>query len=370
MAERLLDPMASGIFGGDIRYLSMRACFKMLVDLEQSHGSVVRGMLLGGGSKTDTLLDGTLKSEFIRQHEKSVSVSFRDGMSTLIRAMEQEIKVPLFSASAFCCLAPSDQSIWLEKNDPLSELQTNSRVTQIEPKSAPLSSSPSDTSFVVTVENTTTGAREQVTASHVISTIPACYLAPAVRGAVPRLADALDEIKFVDMAMVHVGFHDRAHSTDGFGYLVPTAERERMLGVVFDSNTFPVQNAAAGDPKSEFQTRLTVMAGGAHFPDILSQSEDAIREIALDALRRHIDITRKPDFARVLTMRNAIPQYHVDFESTVARVEKAVALHAPGLLLGGNSLYGIGLADAVTRSKQVAIDFAASLTGGIGGATR
>jgi oxygen-dependent protoporphyrinogen oxidase len=93
VAERLLDPMASGIFGGDIRHLSMRACFRMLVDLEQRHGSVVRGMLLGGGPKSDTLLDGSLKSDFVREHEKSVSVSFRDGMSTLINAMAKHIKV-------------------------------------------------------------------------------------------------------------------------------------------------------------------------------------------------------------------------------------------------------------------------------------
>lgn len=84
--------MASGIFGGDIRYLSMRACFPMLVDLEQRHGSVVRGMLFGG-SKDDKLLDGTPKSEFVRQHEKSVSISFRDGMSTLMNAMEKHIRV-------------------------------------------------------------------------------------------------------------------------------------------------------------------------------------------------------------------------------------------------------------------------------------
>jgi oxygen-dependent protoporphyrinogen oxidase len=244
----------------------------------------------------------------------------------------------------------------MAQNDPMSELRTSTKATKIELKSQ----ADAPPSFVVTTENSATGKTEQVTASHVISTIPACSLSPAVRGALPGLAAALDEIKFVDMAMVHVGFHERAHSTDGFGYLVPTSERERMLGVVFDSNTFPVQNSAAGSPESEDQTRLTVMAGGAHFPDILTKSESEIRSIALDALRRHIGIKKTPDLARVLTMQNAIPQYHVGFESTLGRVEKA-ARQAPGLLLGGNSLYGIGLADCVTRSKQLAMDFSASI---------
>lgn len=93
VAERLLDPVASGIFGGDIRNLSVRSCFKMLYDMEQDSGSVVRGMLFGKSSATDTLLDGSIKSEFVRSHEQSVSVSFQNGMSSLMRALESTIQV-------------------------------------------------------------------------------------------------------------------------------------------------------------------------------------------------------------------------------------------------------------------------------------
>lgn len=93
MAQRLLDPVASGIFGGDIRRLSVRSCFKILYDMEQESGSVVRGMLFGKSSANDTLLDGTVKSEFIRSHEQSVSVSFQNGMSALMKALEDDIQV-------------------------------------------------------------------------------------------------------------------------------------------------------------------------------------------------------------------------------------------------------------------------------------
>lgn len=93
VAERLLDPVASGIFGGDIRYLSVRACFKLLWDLEHERGSVVRGMLLGGSAVSPTLLDGSVKSAFVRSHESSVSVSFQNGMSTLMDALAADIQV-------------------------------------------------------------------------------------------------------------------------------------------------------------------------------------------------------------------------------------------------------------------------------------
>ncbi|KAG7393509.1 hypothetical protein PHYPSEUDO_007346 [Phytophthora pseudosyringae] len=334
VAERLLDPMCSGIFGGDIRRLSVRSCFPMLLDLERKHGSVVKGMLFGGSSGDGTLLDGTTKSDFVKKHEKSVSVSFADGMSTLMDALADSIK-----------------------NDPMAELQLNTKVTRLGVHGHKDASSKGP-SFVVESKDPKSGeVREPIKASHVFSTIPACYLAPTVRDSAPGLAEALGEIKFVDMGMVHVGYNDKVLTTDGFGYLIPSAEREKVLGVVFDSNTFPVQNA-----EGKMQTRLSVMSGGAHFREVASLPEGELERNALDALKRHLGITRKPDYVRAMAMTNGIPQYHVGFGQTLQRIEKQVARSAPGLFLGGNSFYGIGLADCVTHSKQLALKFAKSVS--------
>lgn len=116
MAEKLLDPVASGIFGGDIRNLSVRSCFQMLYDMEQKNGSVVKGMLFGTGTGDDRLLDGSSKSEFIRSHEQSVSISFQRGMSALIQALESQVKVGTMClscrASQACLLA--DEALVLD----------------------------------------------------------------------------------------------------------------------------------------------------------------------------------------------------------------------------------------------------------------
>ncbi|KAF4324512.1 hypothetical protein BBO99_00001738 [Phytophthora kernoviae] len=334
VAERLVDPMASGIFGGDIRKLSMRSCFSMLVDLEQKHGSVVKGMLLGGPSSEDTLLDGTKKSDFIKKHEKSVSVSFTDGMSTLMQTLEDSITA-----------------------DPMSEMLLNTKVTRLGVHGH---SSKSLKAPMFTVESKDPKSGEflkPIKASHVFSTIPACYLAPAVKDSAPGLAEALSEIKFADMGMVHVGYNEKVLPSDGFGYLVPTTEHEKVLGVVFDSNTFPVQNAS-----NKTQTRLSVMSGGAHFPEVASLPKKQLELNALDALKRHLGISRKPDYVRAMALTNGIPQYHVGFGQTLERIEKQAARSAPGLYLGGNSFYGIGLADCVTHSKQLALNFAKSVS--------
>ncbi|KAF1790374.1 Protoporphyrinogen oxidase, C-terminal domain [Phytophthora cactorum] len=309
VAEKLLDPMASGIFGGDIRKLSIRSCFPMLVDLEKKHGSVVKGMLFGGSKGDDTLLDGTNKSAFVKKHEKSISVSFTDGMSTLMDALADSIK-----------------------NDPMADLQLNTKVTRLEVHGQNNTSSKGPR-FVVESKDPTSGEiQEPIRASHVFSTIPACYLAPVVKDTAPGLAEALNEIKFVDMSMVHVGYNEKVLMTDGFGYLIPTSEREK------------------------------VMSGGAHFREVASLPEGELERNAMDALKRHLGITQMPDYVRAMTMTNGIPQYHVGFGQTLQRIEKQATRSAPGLFLGGNSFYGIGLADCVTHSKHLALKFAKSVS--------
>ncbi|KAF1336371.1 Protoporphyrinogen oxidase, partial [Globisporangium splendens] len=342
VAERLLDPVVSGIFGGDIHKLSVRSCFKMLYDLEQEHGSVVRGMLFGKNSADDTLLDGSTKSDFVRSHESSVSVSFQDGMSTLMNALETQIQVTCNAMMHFIARGLAD---------PLSEIHLNTKVKSIRPRST---STPSSPAFSIQVEGSATATTREIEASHVFSTLPAFQLASAVESSLPALAKTLQEIQFVSMGMVHVGFNDRVLDSDGFGYLVPTCERERVLGVVFDSNAFPSQNAAS----RSMQTRLSVMCGGAHFPEITDLGLDEVEKLARDAVKRHLGISKEPDYVRSMVLHNCIPQYHVGFWKTLETIENQLV---PGMSLGGNSFYGIGLADCVTRSKELALEYAKTI---------
>ncbi len=43
--EKLIDPMASGIYAGNPETLSLRACFPKVYDLEARYGGLIRGML-------------------------------------------------------------------------------------------------------------------------------------------------------------------------------------------------------------------------------------------------------------------------------------------------------------------------------------
>ena len=43
--DRLVDPMVTGIYAGDVETLSLPACFPKLKALERDHGGLIRGMM-------------------------------------------------------------------------------------------------------------------------------------------------------------------------------------------------------------------------------------------------------------------------------------------------------------------------------------
>ncbi|MCB1113242.1 MAG: protoporphyrinogen oxidase [Chlamydiia bacterium] len=106
----------------------------------------------------------------------------------------------------------------------------------------------------------------------------------------------------VSIVAVTIGWHDLKLPVKGFGYLVPTSEKEPILGAVFDSATFPSQN------QSPDEARVTVMMGGANNPLMIDFPDEKLSEIALDSLSKHLNINVLPDYIRVHKARDAIPQ--------------------------------------------------------------
>lgn len=45
IADYLMDPLCRGVFAGSAHHLSMQSCFPVIHQLEEKHGSLLRGML-------------------------------------------------------------------------------------------------------------------------------------------------------------------------------------------------------------------------------------------------------------------------------------------------------------------------------------
>jgi oxygen-dependent protoporphyrinogen oxidase len=165
---------------------------------------------------------------------------------------------------------------------------------------------------------------------------------------------ALDRIPFASLGVVTIGFSSNVlKGLTGFGYLVPTCEHEQILGVIFDSTSFPAQNQGRHDV-----TRLSVFMGGEHHKEMQSWSRYKMESVALATVQSHLGISATPDFVQSTWWTNAIPQYPVKFHALLKTIETDLQYALPALTLVGNSFYGVGLADCVHRSFVAASVFA------------
>jgi protoporphyrinogen/coproporphyrinogen III oxidase len=292
IAAKLMDPLVSGIYAGDISRLSFRSCFPEMHRMEQEHGSLLRGML----RKKRTVED---VSPFVQAMRKNSIFSFVNGMETLVSALYSKLE---------------------------NAVRLSSRVTAL--------------NISHDVAEAVLSDGQIVKGDRVYLAIPA-YAAASLLDT--RISEEMMKIPYASVAAVNMGWNQKVLKQEGFGYLVPSSQKQEVLGVVFDSSAFAQQN------QHDHETRLTVMLGGMHHPWIEKASKEKIHAKAFRALHTHLGITEKPEAIHITVARQAIPQYEVGHEARLQRIEEALR-HTPIILLG-NAWRGVSVNDCIAEAK-------------------
>src|SRR6185295_7667364 len=120
--------------------------------------------------------------------------------------------------------------------------------------------------------------------------------------------EPLRELVYAPAASLALGFRreDVAHPLDGFGVLVPEAERRNILGAIFSSSLFPGR-APAG------HVLVSCYMGGMRAPELATRDTAAAVGLALDDLRVMLGVRGRPAFVHHTVFPKAIPQYEVGF---------------------------------------------------------
>ncbi|MBI5272504.1 MAG: protoporphyrinogen oxidase [Chlamydiia bacterium] len=164
---------------------------------------------------------------------------------------------------------------------------------------------------------------------------PAELIISALPGSVlGKLTGLLPEFEETDLWVVNLAFDGAILPKKGFGYLAPTQEKEKLLGMIWDSSVFPQQSCG-------LQTRVTAMMREGSVP------------LALDAARRHLQITASPSFSNVFFAQNAIPQFPVGYSQRLAEFEKKMILEFPHLFCCGNYLQGASVDACIARAMRI-----------------
>ncbi|XP_039315727.1 protoporphyrinogen oxidase isoform X2 [Saimiri boliviensis] len=311
VASLAMDSLCRGVFAGNSRELSIRSCFPSLFQAEQTHRSVLLGLLLGPGRTPQP------DSALIRQAsaERWSQWSLRGGLEMLPQALEIHLTnrgVTVLRGQPVCGLSIQAEGRWkISLGD------------------------------------------SSLEADHVISAIPASVLSKLLPAEAAPLARALSAITAVSVAVVNLQYRGAHLPVQGFGHLVPSSEDPGVLGIVYDSVAFPEQD---GSPPG---LRVTVMLGGSWLQTLEASgcvlSQELFQQRAQEAAATQLGLKELPSHCLVHLHKNCIPQYTLGHWQKLESARQFLATHRLPLTLAGASYEGVAVNDCIESGRQAAV---------------
>ena len=297
VATTFATPMVMGITSGDAKHTSIRTVFPTLVRAEQEFGSVIKGL-------------AALRKQRYPDSPSGRLTSLVGGMGTLTASLANALG---------------------------QRVRLGHRVTRLRPDERGW-----------TVDGTAADGAFSVHARQVITTLPAGPTRGLLRPLSEAAAAVCDGIRYAGVRVIALGFRREqvTHPLDGFGFLVPSGGRARILGCVWPSTVFPGR-------APDGHVLVRVIAGGTLDPAFVELDDAAALAAALADLHQPLGLRGAPTFVRHVHWPRAIPQADVGHAHRVAALDDALKHHR-GLHVSGNAFRGISVNDCVAYARELA----------------
>jgi len=297
LVDRVIDPLLSGIYSGDLDKMSLMATFPNFYELEQKYGSLIKG------------LQKTMPKPAKKTPKKSsgMFVSFRDGLETLVHKISDE----------------------LEPNT----VKLNTAVDHIEKK-------------------------EEI--YHILLSSGEVLKSDAIvlatqHDAIPKLFSQYDffktfyEIPSTSSANVVLGFDQKDIKKDinGTGFLVSKTSSTSMTACTWTHKKWPTTT-----PEGKALVRCYV--GRPDDPSIVDLPDEELTKVVLKDLKKTMKLKAKPEFSVVTRWKNARPQYNVGHIEQIEKVRSKANRYVPGVFMAGSSYEGAGIPDCIAQGEKAA----------------
>ncbi|HEX5671108.1 MAG TPA: protoporphyrinogen oxidase [Acidimicrobiia bacterium] len=295
--ERIAEPLIAGIHAAEPDTMSLLASFPRFLDMERDH----RSLILAARSAASKPASGNGLSYF---------ASFKDGMGELPAALVEGLNgVDIRTGVAVTRLtADEDNGGYRLVLDDGIELETQA----------------------------------------VVLATPARDTAALLSEVIPEAAAAVASIRQVATANVTLAYRvDEIPRLFGSGFVVPSAERRRIMGVSYLS-----QKWEGRVPDEQFAL-VRAFVGGQHGQELALGEEDRLVAVVREELAALIGLTADPVLVRTQSWEGGLHQYTLGHIDCVATAESALAAH-PGLALAGAAFHGIGLNECVESGRRAA----------------
>ena len=318
--ENLVGPAVGSIYLSDVDHLSTLVSFDRFLKLEQTHGSLLKGMLA--------------MQKAARQAKKATGKG-------------EAVAAPSTKPPPFVTL-PNGLGEWVETliqrlREMGCQLRTQADVTQIEPRPAG--------GYQLHL-----GHAETVQADVVVLAVPAFAMAHLIAAHDAASADQLRAVRYVSVATVIFAFPRDAVTKpfDGFGVVVPEREGLAVLACEVMSNKWPARSP-------QDMVLLRAFLGGHRNEGIVAQPNEVLIPQAQHALTGIFGLQGQPIWSRVYRWQPGNPQYPVGHLAALAQTEARLQRTLPHVFLTGAGMRGLGLPDCVRQARDTATQVSAAL---------
>jgi oxygen-dependent protoporphyrinogen oxidase len=298
-----INPFVAGVYAGNPEGLSVRSAFPKLCALEEKYGGLIKGMIKGRKER---------KQRAEKAKDSAKMFSFKDGMQTLPRALSKELG---------------------------ERIQLNATVINTIPTKVG-----NKRSYATTY--TQSGIQKSIESDAVILALPSYAASKVIQPIDPEFSKVLETIYYPPVAELVTGYKIEKvkRELDGFGYLIPSKEKRKILGTIWSSTIYP-------DRAPQGYASFTTFVGGSRNPELLDNDDNKILDFTNSELKSIIGIDGAPDFVKIIRWDKAIPQYNLGYYKTIEAIE-IFEQNFLGVFVCSNYRGGISVGDCVMSAER------------------
>jgi oxygen-dependent protoporphyrinogen oxidase len=302
-----MEPLMAGIYAGDAEQMSLRATFPRFYELEQAHGSVIRGMMAARRARAQKAPGGGPRH--------TMFVTLKNGLADLVAGLTAQIQ----QAGGV--------------------LKAGVQVEALRVRSHQAGRWMYD---VICTDGTALSAEALVLAT------PAYVSAELVRPLTPMAAGLMDMIPYASTATISLIYPAEAvgNRLQGFGFVVPRIEGRDLIAATWTSLKWPHRA-----PPEDVSVRCYL--GGVGREAILQRDDEALVQCVREELASIVGLLATPHYVEVNRWNRAMPQYTLGHLDRLAQLEAALSRFG-GLVVTGAGYRGVGLPDCIRDGAETA----------------
>lgn len=293
LVENLIEPLLSGIYSGDVDEMSLMATFPNFYQLEQKHGSLIKGL-----NKTMP------KQPKTKRKKPGIFYALKGGFESLVDELEKQLD---------------------------GVISLNTAVDHVEKK---------ENGYHVLLSDGTVYKADAMIVTSPHTSIRRMF-------SQHESLKAVDEIPTTSVANVALAFDQKAikKELDGTGFVVSRNSDFRITACTWTHRKWP-------HTTPDGKVLLRSYVGGPHDPDAAFLSDQEIVDVVLKDLRKVMKIKGEPNFKVISRFKNKMPQYAVGHLEIVKKIRDYAAANLPGVFLAGASFEGVGVPDCIEQGEK------------------